>query len=219
GKKNNKKRNNRNKQKTAAAKTITADPKLIAESSTKESIRQSKSTNSDNDKIKQELIDDDEQIIKLDKESTIIEPVAAIIDNDKQELNSSDNNNNNNCNDNKMNGIKSYGSNHMNGVCSIAGESIKCKICSKHVYHMEQIKAVKSIFHKSCFRCIDCNKQLNMDSYSSHEGQIYCKLHFKQLFQPKPNFNNHNITNGSNGIDIIIEQQHPSTLKLNDSCK
>lgn len=68
-----------------------------------------------------------------------------------------------------------------------------------------------------------------MDSYSSHEGQIYCKPHFKQLFQPKPNFDNNNIiSNGncSNGIidiDIIEQQQQhssrTSTLKSNDSCK
>ncbi|KAI7696169.1 hypothetical protein SSS_10333 [Sarcoptes scabiei] len=31
-----------------------------------------------------------------------------------------------------------------------------------------------------------------MDSYSSHEGSIYCQLHFKQLFQPKPNFDSNN---------------------------
>ena len=76
---------------------------------------------------------------------------------------------------------------------------------------MEQIKAVKSVFHKSCFRCAECNKQLkylfvndnnivlnsnsnftffSVDSYSSHEGIIYCKPHFKQLFQPKAVFEN-----------------------------
>lgn len=46
-----------------------------------------------------------------------------------------------------------------------------------------------------------------MDSYSSHEGQIYCKPHFKQLFQPKPIFdnnnnhqNNHNQSQQLNGV-------------------
>ena len=28
----------------------------------------------------------------------------------------------------------------------------------------------------------------SVDSYSSHEGIIYCKPHFKQLFQPKAVF-------------------------------
>ncbi|XP_075677800.1 uncharacterized protein LOC113795052 isoform X4 [Dermatophagoides pteronyssinus] len=251
--KNNKKRNNhsnRNKQKSTTTTTLNnnnidkIDPK-IAESkkqqpsaTTKTTSKESKSKNStaaaavDNE-IKQELIIVDQTEEICNKESNI-EPVAtataATVVDDKekqQDLNSSNKCSTDN-NDNKMNGVKSYGSNHMNGVC--IGESTKCKICSKHVYHMEQIKAVKSIFHKSCFRCVECNKQLNMDSYSSHEGQIYCKPHFKQLFQPKPNFDNNNIiSNGncSNGIvdiDIIEQQQQQhssrtSTLKSNDSCE
>lgn len=61
-----------------------------------------------------------------------------------------------------------------------------------------------------------------MDSYSSHEGQIYCKPHFKQLFQPKPNFDNnhmngnHNNHNGIIDIDIV---DHSSTRTTNDYCK
>ena len=25
-----------------------------------------------------------------------------------------------------------------------------------------------------------------MDNYNSHEGQLYCQIHFKQLLRPKP---------------------------------
>ncbi|GFR11394.1 uncharacterized protein TNCT_201833 [Trichonephila clavata] len=63
-----------------------------------------------------------------------------------------------------------------------------CKICNKHVYQMEKIKAAKSVFHKNCFRCKECNKLLNIDNYSSNEGDIYCQPHFRQLFQPKARF-------------------------------
>ncbi|XP_042903043.1 uncharacterized protein [Parasteatoda tepidariorum] len=63
-----------------------------------------------------------------------------------------------------------------------------CKICGKHVYQMEKMKAERNIFHKNCFRCKECNKLLNVDSYSSNEGDIYCKPHFRQLFQPKARF-------------------------------
>ncbi|XP_022240369.1 uncharacterized protein LOC106458450 [Limulus polyphemus] len=65
---------------------------------------------------------------------------------------------------------------------------IVCKICGQQVYLMDKIKAEKSAFHKSCFRCKECSKALSVDTYSSHEGEIYCKLHFRQLFQPKANF-------------------------------
>ncbi|KAH7643163.1 protein-methionine sulfoxide oxidase mical3-like [Dermatophagoides farinae] len=223
---------------TTATKT---DATKISESTTskKQSSSLSKSKKSavvvDN-KIKQESIDEQQQQqLKQEFEKENIELITEPVVNGQ--LNVDDKNNgeekqdsnfvkcsldsssdNTNSNDNKMNGVKSYGSNHMNGVC-IGGESTICKICSKHVYHMEQIKAVKSIFHKSCFRCIECNKQLNMDSYSSHEGQIYCKPHFKQLFQPKPNFDNnhmngnHNNHNGIIDIDIV---DHSSTRTTND---
>ncbi|XP_076353230.1 uncharacterized protein LOC143248614 [Tachypleus tridentatus] len=67
-------------------------------------------------------------------------------------------------------------------------KEILCRICGKHVYLMDKIKAEKSAFHKSCFRCKECNKALSVDTYSSHEGEIYCKPHFRELFRPKANF-------------------------------
>lgn len=41
-----------------------------------------------------------------------------------------------------------------------------CKICGKDVYQMEKVKAVKSTFHRSCFRCKECNKQLRYVQYT-----------------------------------------------------
>jgi len=60
-----------------------------------------------------------------------------------------------------------------------------CKICDQHVYQMERVMAEKSIYHKGCFRCYQCKVQLRMDNYSSHEGQVYCKAHHRQIFQPQ----------------------------------
>ncbi|EEB14346.1 triadin, putative [Pediculus humanus corporis] len=60
-----------------------------------------------------------------------------------------------------------------------------CKSWGKQVFQMEQIKAEKSVWHKNCFRCKECNKQLSVDTYSSNEGVLYCKPHFKELFKPK----------------------------------
>ncbi|XP_017467303.1 PREDICTED: LIM domain and actin-binding protein 1 isoform X2 [Rhagoletis zephyria] len=64
-------------------------------------------------------------------------------------------------------------------------KEINCRLCSKPVYKMEEIKAEKSIYHKNCFRCHECNKQLKVDNYQSHEGILYCMVHFKLLFSPK----------------------------------
>lgn len=98
-----------------------------------------------------------------------------------------------------------------------------CKSCEKTVYAMEQIKAERQVWHKNCFRCTTCNKQLTLvqdislifsillpgindflfdyfrlDIYSSHEGILYCKPHFKELFKPK----------------VVVEDEEPSKLLL-----
>lgn len=60
-----------------------------------------------------------------------------------------------------------------------------CKVCEQHVYQMERMLAEKSVYHKRCFRCHQCKIQLRVDNYSSHEGQVYCKAHHRQIFQPQ----------------------------------
>lgn len=60
-----------------------------------------------------------------------------------------------------------------------------CKLCNKQVFQMERVKAERAVWHKNCFTCTECKKKLSVDNYNSHEGLLYCKPHFKQLFQPK----------------------------------
>ncbi|XP_063234294.1 uncharacterized protein LOC134537607 isoform X15 [Bacillus rossius redtenbacheri] len=64
-------------------------------------------------------------------------------------------------------------------------QATNCRSCGKQVFQMEQVKAERAVWHKNCFRCKECNKQLTLDIYSSHEGQLYCKPHFRELFKPK----------------------------------
>lgn len=71
------------------------------------------------------------------------------------------------------------------GTDSENGASQLCKLCNKQVFQMERIKAERVIWHKNCFTCTECSKKLSVDNYNSHEGLLYCKPHFKQLFQPK----------------------------------
>ncbi|CAH0731658.1 unnamed protein product, partial [Brenthis ino] len=65
-------------------------------------------------------------------------------------------------------------------------ENPTCAKCSRPVYAMERIKAEKRAWHKECFRCVQCNKQLTVETYQSDHTALYCKPHFKQLFEPKP---------------------------------
>ncbi|XP_068624682.1 uncharacterized protein [Battus philenor] len=62
----------------------------------------------------------------------------------------------------------------------------QCEKCSRPVYAMERVKAERRVWHKECFRCVQCNKQLTVETYQSDHTTLYCKPHFKQLFEPKP---------------------------------
>nr|XP_050846596.1 myb-like protein X isoform X18 [Vespula vulgaris] len=74
----------------------------------------------------------------------------------------------------------------LNSVGQNGEANQNCRSCGKVVFQMEQTKAEGLVWHKNCFRCVQCSKQLNVDNYESHESTLYCKPHFKELFQPKP---------------------------------
>ncbi|XP_046974070.1 uncharacterized protein LOC124540495 [Vanessa cardui] len=65
-------------------------------------------------------------------------------------------------------------------------ENPTCAKCARPVYAMERVKAEKRAWHKECFRCVQCNKQLTVETYQSDHTTLYCKPHFKHLFEPKP---------------------------------
>ncbi|XP_011307978.1 uncharacterized protein [Fopius arisanus] len=74
----------------------------------------------------------------------------------------------------------------LNSVGQNGDANPNCRSCGKVVFQMEQTKAEGLVWHKNCFRCVQCSKQLNVDNYESNECILYCKAHFKELFQPKP---------------------------------
>merc|ERR1711874_644054 len=69
------------------------------------------------------------------------------------------------------------------------------------VYQMEKIVAEKASWHKNCFRCKECNKNLTLETYQSHEGNLYCKPHFKELFQPKAVVEDENVARQERSTD------------------
>ncbi|XP_055697757.1 F-actin-monooxygenase MICAL3 isoform X2 [Phlebotomus papatasi] len=87
----------------------------------------------------------------------------------------------------------------------------KCKKCEKDVFHMELLKAEKSFWHRNCFKCFECNKQLRMDTYQSHEGILYCKPHFRALFAPKPV---KEVTDNAppKKYEVIVRENQPAEL-------
>ncbi|XP_074527056.1 LIM domain and actin-binding protein 1-like isoform X2 [Halichoeres trimaculatus] len=63
-----------------------------------------------------------------------------------------------------------------------------CIACSKTVYPLERLVALKNVYHKRCFRCVHCNMTISLGNYASLHGNIYCKPHFNQLFKAKGNY-------------------------------
>ncbi|VVD06000.1 unnamed protein product [Leptidea sinapis] len=50
-----------------------------------------------------------------------------------------------------------------------AEENPSCVKCSRPVYAMERIKAEKRTWHKECFRCVQCDKQLTGTKEASND--------------------------------------------------
>ncbi|KAJ9579281.1 hypothetical protein L9F63_024616, partial [Diploptera punctata] len=63
-----------------------------------------------------------------------------------------------------------------------------CSVCEKKVYPLEKVETGGKLFHKQCFRCLQCNCILRMETYTLNNGKLYCIPHFKQLFIAKGNY-------------------------------
>jgi uncharacterized membrane protein YqiK len=65
----------------------------------------------------------------------------------------------------------------------------KCKICGKTVYATEKLVTQElkqqTIYHKLCFKCSVCSIKLDVSSYGSSGGVIYCIPHLKQYGKPE----------------------------------
>ncbi|KAK9076696.1 hypothetical protein SSX86_005030 [Deinandra increscens subsp. villosa] len=66
---------------------------------------------------------------------------------------------------------------------SFSGTIQKCKACDKTVHFVEMVSADGVPYHKTCFRCVQCNGKLVVSRYFQLEGSLYCKPHFDQKFK------------------------------------
>ncbi|KAH7282125.1 hypothetical protein KP509_35G013400 [Ceratopteris richardii] len=67
------------------------------------------------------------------------------------------------------------------------GAHARCKSCGKRVFFTEQIKTPEGdAYHRGCFRCNQCRKNLEVDNYASVGVLLYCKPHFEQLSSKSP---------------------------------
>jgi len=108
------------------------------------------------------------------------------------------------------------------------GENEKCTACARAVYATEKFiveeTGTKKPYHKSCLRCSKegCGKQLDLGSYTSIDGTIFCKPHYQQLFKSKGNYDeSFGMSKPENwkGNNIVTEKLSfiPKTEEINDS--
>jgi hypothetical protein len=63
----------------------------------------------------------------------------------------------------------------------IGGGGDKCLSCAKTVYAQEKVATSKHIFHKACFKCLECGSQLNAKNHGNFDHRYYCLAHHKQV--------------------------------------
>jgi len=65
----------------------------------------------------------------------------------------------------------------------------KCAVCGKAVYLAEkmdvEMKGEKKLYHKICFKCSVCSVHLELRTFDSQNGILYCKTHLPQIQQDK----------------------------------
>ncbi|KAJ7538216.1 hypothetical protein O6H91_11G038900 [Diphasiastrum complanatum] len=71
-----------------------------------------------------------------------------------------------------------------------SGTQEKCVVCEKTVYPIEKVSVESHSYHKHCFKCAHGGCVISPSNYQAHEGRLYCRHHYTQLFKEKGNFSN-----------------------------
>uniref|UniRef100_A0A3Q3NES9 Cysteine and glycine-rich protein 1 n=1 Tax=Labrus bergylta TaxID=56723 RepID=A0A3Q3NES9_9LABR len=65
------------------------------------------------------------------------------------------------------------------------GGGNKCGCCQKTVYFAEEVQCEGKSWHKSCFLCMVCKKNLDSTTVAVHVDEIYCKSCYGKKYGPK----------------------------------
>ncbi|CAH8524338.1 unnamed protein product [Schistosoma turkestanicum] len=62
-------------------------------------------------------------------------------------------------------------------------EQPRCHACAEVVYPLEALQTIGRVYHKTCFKCHQCQRVLSLGKYSVWEGNPYCEPHYLVLFK------------------------------------
>ncbi|EGV97327.1 Cysteine and glycine-rich protein 2 [Cricetulus griseus] len=65
------------------------------------------------------------------------------------------------------------------------GGGNKCGACARTVYHAEEVQCDGRSFHRCCFLCMVCRKNLDSTTVAIHDDEIYCKSCYGKKYGPK----------------------------------
>ncbi|KAK4470681.1 hypothetical protein MN116_006212 [Schistosoma mekongi] len=68
-------------------------------------------------------------------------------------------------------------------------EQPRCYACGEVVYPLEALQTIGRVYHKTCFKCHQCQRVLSLGKYSVWEGNPYCEPHYLVLFKAFGQYN------------------------------
>ncbi|XP_063303052.1 cysteine and glycine-rich protein 2 [Pelobates fuscus] len=65
------------------------------------------------------------------------------------------------------------------------GGGNQCSACGRTVYHAEEVQCDGKSYHKCCFLCMVCRKNLDSTNMAIHDDEIYCRSCYGKKYGPK----------------------------------
>jgi hypothetical protein len=99
----------------------------------------------------------------------------------------------------------------------------RCRRCQQLVYVTERIGPVKdSLYHKLCFKCLKCDRQLDFKTYFTNsidlnDKEIYCLSHVPRSGKGIFSTDNIHIQNVMNAPKLNVMQKLDDRLKVRQS--
>jgi gelsolin len=56
----------------------------------------------------------------------------------------------------------------------LGGGGQKCHACDKTVYDLERVRSSTNVYHKECFKCLDCGLLLSENIAKGVQGEVFC---------------------------------------------